>query len=142
MKISKEPTVETTVSVISDAEELDFPAVTRLIGREPTWTRSINRVTVSGVEPAMRISEWKLSTGAQVVNSLDDGIQNLFSLLGENVGLLAQECNRRSYRTSVWSRVTIHDWDDRPFLELSRASLGDLSLLEASWNLEVIDLTR
>lgn len=137
----KSPTVETSITVHSSSVELDFPALSKSLGREPDSTRSLNHVTAAGKPAPIRSSEWTISTGAEVVDSVDAGLQKLVGLFSSWASIAAL-CGSNGYEVSITSRVRIHDWDDRPFVELSAASIELLQQVRASWQLDWVDLSR
>jgi hypothetical protein len=142
MKSMTTPTVQTSIAFISTDVELDFSTLTRLLGREPDETRFLNSLTASGQRPHLQRSIWCVTTDAIVVDSIDEGIQALFELFSGEWDQVYAFCEQNSYEVSVTSRVTIHDWDDRPFIELSGLTNTKLCSLGAKWQLDLVDLSR
>jgi Domain of unknown function (DUF4279) len=136
------PTVETTITILSRSVELDFAALSKMSGREADSTRSLNHVMATGKPPPVRCSEWTVSTGAQIVDSVDAGVQQLLGLFSASWASIAALCSSHGYEVSVTSRVRIHDWNDRPFVELGAPSIELLQQLGAGWQLDWIDLSR
>jgi hypothetical protein len=135
------PTIETSITIRSSSVELDFLTLSKLLGREPDSTRSLDHVTATGRPAPVRSSEWTVSTGANVVDSVDDGLQKLVGLFSSWASI-ATFCGANDYEVSITSRMLIYDWDDRPFIELSAASIELLRQVRASWQLDWVDLSR
>lgn len=142
MTMQQQPTVETSITFLSNTVELDFVELSRLMGCEPDSSRSLNQLTAAGRLPPIRSSEWTVSTNAQVVDSIDEGINLLFQRFTRQWTLVVEFCRRSGYEVSVTSRVRIYDWNDRPFVELGAPTIGRLRELGAKWQLDLVDLSR
>lgn len=136
------PTVETSITIHSNSVELDFATLSKVSGCKADSTRLLNHVTVTGKPAPVRSSEWTVSTGAQVIDSVDAGVQQLLAVFSKNWNSVAMLCSSHGYEVSVTSQVRIRDWDDRPFVELSASSIELLRQLGAGWQLDWVDLSR
>jgi hypothetical protein len=136
------PTVETSITILSASEEVDFAALSKILGRDADSTRLLNHVTATGKPAPVRSSEWMVSSGAQIVDSVDTGVRQMLGLFSASLASVAALCSSRGYEVVVTSRVRIHDWDDRPFIELGASSIAQLQRLGARWQVDLVDLSR
>ena len=137
-----QPTVETTLAFVSQAGELDFAAISVTLVQKATTVRSLSHVTPSGKFPPIPSSEWCLGTGPLVLDSINDGVNKLLSLLPNDLNKVRSIASEFECSTHVISRVIIYESDDRPYIELESVIMGKLSMMEARWELDVSDLTQ
>ena len=139
---TQSPTTQTSITIIDRAVELDFAALSAIVGAEASYLRSLHHITRAGTPPPIRSSEWSVSIEPEVIDSVDEGIRRLLD--GNWPGWIAAAAYCELHGHEIWmtSRVKVFDWDDRPFIELSRVTIDKLRQLDAQWKLDWVDLSR
>jgi Domain of unknown function (DUF4279) len=140
--MTEQPTVKTVLVISSVTDELDFDGLTVAVGRSPYSTRSLDHRTAGGRPAPVKRSEWILSSGADVLDSVSQGVSQLLDQFPERLDHVSQFCKSRSYQISIVSRVSIYDWDDRPSVELDCSAVVGLATLGAAWQLDLADFSR
>lgn len=138
----KQPTIETSLSVLGFDRELDFLDIARRMRRNPDTTRSINHLTAAGTVPPSRVSAWTITTGPRTLASVDEGVRMIFASVAEGLTDLRRLCEKQELAVKVVSRVIIYDWQDRPFYELTSDTVQQLAMVGASWELDLSDRDR
>ncbi len=140
--MTEQPTIESILVLSSSTVELDFDEIRRIAGQAPHSIRLLGHRTAAGRVPPVRSSEWVLSSGAQVLDSIDDGVSQLLGRIAARSDLIARFCVECGCDVTVISRVCIYDWDDRPSIKLAPASVALLQQLGAAWQLDLADFSR
>jgi hypothetical protein len=137
-----EPSVQTFLTIRNASEELAFDQITKLLGREPSNTRSIAHVTAAGTRAPVRSSQWTVMSDRLIVQSINEAFLNFSEMLHGKVDGLRKYCEETGSEVVVTSKVRFHEWDNRPFIELDASSIFQLSRLNASWQLDLVDLSE
>ncbi len=138
----QKPTVETSITISSDKGELIFSEISRLLNKEPSDVRSFHHITSWGSSPAIQSSDWNFSMKEVELNTVGEGVCDLFNFFDTDWAAVTQFCFDRGCEVIVISRIKIYDWDDRPLLELDQKAVKALSLVGATWRADIEDHSR
>jgi hypothetical protein len=140
--MKSEPTIQIFLTIRNSERELDFDRITQVLALPPSTTRSISHVTAAGKPAPVSSSQWTASTERHIDRSVDEAFGRFWSALESKVDAIRKYCEETASDIVFTSKVRIEDWDDRPFVELSALSISRLAHLKASWQLDLVDLSR
>lgn len=137
----EQPTIESILVFSSDTVELDFNQITKMIGQEPQSVRSLTHGTAAGSPARINSSEWILSSGPEILDSVNEGLVKLVNQMA-HAETIARISIGLHCDVTLISKVRIYDWDDRPFIKLSPTTIAVLHKVGAAWQLDLTDFSR
>ena len=137
--MKKAPTIETSLTLSSDKEELVFSEISALLKKEPSDIRFYNGLTSWGSIPAIKSSEWTFSGPEEDLDSVDSGVCNLFDRFETDWLVVSDFCAQHGYEVTVVSRIKIYDLDNKPLIELGSGAIRALSRAGATWRADIED---